>query len=155
MSAEGRGGRAPGGAPGSGLALRVLSIGVGVFLVAMAFNKLSWLMDGTVLLDRFVRWLADARPAVRWYLETIAIPAAPLFARLVPLGELTCGIALIAGFWPRIAAAVSLFMILNFHFATASYWSWEFLRDGTGPPLIGALLALALYRGKLPWGVRS
>ena len=144
-------GRAATSAPGASIGLRVLAICIGVFLVAMAFNKLAWFADGQMLLDRFLRWLPDARPAVRWYLETIAIPAAPLFARLVPLGELTCGIALIVGFWPRIAAALSLFMVLNFHFATGTYWSSEFLRDGTGLPLIGALLALTLNKGKLPF----
>ena len=148
-------GRAFGAAPASGAGLRVLAICVGVFLVAMAEGKLAWLTDSRLLLDRFLRWLPEAQPAVRWYLETIAIPAAPLFARLVPLGEFVCGIALIVGFWPRIAAAIALFMVLNFHFATASYWSWEFLRDGTGLPLIGALTALALNRATLPFSVRS
>ena len=154
MAVVGRGSLA-GGARGTGIGLRLMAICVGTFLIAMALNKLAWFTDSQLLLDRFLNWLPNAKPAVRWYLETIAIPAAPLFARLVPLGEFTCGIALIAGFWPRIAAALSLFMVLNFHFATASYWSSEFLRDGTGPPLIGALLALALNRGKLPFSIRD
>ena len=38
---------------------------------------------------------------------------------------------------------------------TASYWSADFLRDGTGPPLIGALLALALAGNRMPWVFRN
>ena len=46
-------------------------------------------------------------------------------------------------------------MVINFHFGTASYWSWDFLRDGTGPPLFGGLLALAIGGAKMPWCVKS
>jgi hypothetical protein len=31
------------------------------------------------------QWLPNATPSVRWYLETVCIPGAPLFARLVPI----------------------------------------------------------------------
>jgi hypothetical protein len=43
-----------------------------------------------------------------------------------------------------VAAAAALAMILNFHLATSSFSSAAFLRDGTGPPMMAALLALAL-----------
>ena len=147
--------RVSGSGARTGLGLRIAAICIGVFFVAMAFNKIAWLTDGNLLLQRFERWAPDARPSVRWYLETIAIPAAPLFARLVPIAEFSAGTALILGFWPRLVALLALFMILNFHFATASFWSWDFLRDGTGPPLFGALLAVAIGGGKMPWCVRS
>jgi uncharacterized membrane protein YphA (DoxX/SURF4 family) len=139
----------------AGIALRVLGICIGAFFIGMALNKVGWLTNSNLLLDRFVRWAPKARPAVRWYLETLAIPGAPIFARVIPIAEFSTGIALIVGFWPRLAAALALVMILNFHFATASFWSWEFLRDGTGPPLIGGLLALAIAGGRMPWTVRS
>lgn len=139
----------------TGMALRVLAVCVGIFLIAMALNKVSWLTDTNQLLGRFQRWAPNANPMVRWYLETVAIPGAAVFARLVPLGEFFGGIALIIGFMPRLAAALVLFMVLNFHFATGSYWSWEFLRDGTGLPLFGGLLALAVGAVKLPWSLRS
>lgn len=139
----------------TGIALRVLALCVGIFLIAMALNKVAWLTDTNQLLGRFQRWAPNAQPMVRWYLEHVAIPGAPIFARLVPLGEFFGGIALIVGFMPRLAAGLVLFMVLNFHFATGSYWAWEFLRDGTGLPLFGGLLALAVGATKLPWSVRS
>jgi uncharacterized membrane protein YphA (DoxX/SURF4 family) len=139
----------------SGLGLRLVAVCIGVFFIAMAFNKVAWLADGNLLLERFERWAPTARPAVRWYLEAIAIPGAPLFARLVPIAEFSAGTALILGFWPRLVALAALFMVLNFHFATASFWSWDFLRDGTGPPLIGGLLAIAIGAAKMPFSIRS
>jgi uncharacterized membrane protein YphA (DoxX/SURF4 family) len=139
----------------SGMGLRVLAVCLGVFFLAMAANKIGWITNGNLLLERFQRWAPNARPWVRWYLETIAIPGAPVFARLVPLAEFSTAIALIFGIWPRLAAALALLMVLNFHFATASFWSWEFLRDGTGPPVIGALLAIAIGGIRMPWVVRS
>ena len=147
--------RTGGGSGQTAIALRVLAIFVGVFFVAMAFNKIDWITNSNLLLERFQRWAPTARPWVRWYLETLAIPGAPIFARVVPIAEFAAGISLIIGFWPRLVAALALVMVLNFHFATASFWSWDFLRDGTGPPVIGALLALSIGGARLPWTIRS
>jgi hypothetical protein len=55
--------------------------------LAMALNKVAWVGDPTVLSGRFERWLPAAAPYARWYFEAIAIPGAPLFARLVPAAE--------------------------------------------------------------------
>jgi uncharacterized membrane protein YphA (DoxX/SURF4 family) len=139
----------------SGLALRILALCVGVFFLAMAANKIAWLTNSDLLLERFQRWAPHARPWVRWYLEKIAIPGAPVFARVVPIAEFCTSMALIIGFWPRLAAALALLMVLNFHFATASFWATDFLRDGTGPPLLGALLALAIGGNRMPWVFRN
>jgi uncharacterized membrane protein YphA (DoxX/SURF4 family) len=135
------------------LALRIMAITVGLFFVGMGLNKLAWLTDSGILVEKFHILSKGAPPIVRSYIETFAMPGAPVFARLVPLAEFTTALALILGFWTRLAALLALFMILNFHFATASFFHWEFLRDGTGPPLIGALLALAIAGGTLPWSL--
>ncbi len=134
------------------LALRFLAVMLGVFFLAMGLSKIEWLLDSDLLAARFARWLPDAAPYARWYLENVAIPGAPLFARLVPIGELCAAIALIVGIRVHVAAAVTLVMVLNFHFATSAF-SWEFLRDGTGPPVLGALFALAMAGRRLPFCV--
>jgi hypothetical protein len=51
-----------------------------------------------------------------------------------------------------VAAVVTLAMVFNFHFATSAF-SWEFLRDGTGPPVLGGLMALAIAGRQLPFCV--
>jgi hypothetical protein len=35
-------------------------------------------------------------------------------------------------------------LMLNFHFGTSAFFAWEFLRDGTGPPVIAALIAMLI-----------
>ena len=81
--------------------LRALSLVIGAFFIFMGIDKVGWLMDDAFLTGRLQEWLVTAPPPSRWYLETVAIPAAPLFARLVPLGELAAGAALVCGFRVR------------------------------------------------------
>lgn len=120
----------------------------------MGVSKLAWITSPDLLAQRFQRWLPDAAPYARVYLETIAIPAAPLFARLVPLGELAAGLALVTGLWSHIVAAVALVMVLNFHLATSAFSSTDFLRDGTGLPVLAGLLAIALSGRQLPFTLK-
>jgi uncharacterized membrane protein YphA (DoxX/SURF4 family) len=145
------------GAPASagvGIGLRLLAIAIGIFFIGMCSSKIAWFTNSDILLQKFQTiFLPKAPPIVRWYLETICIPGAPLFARLVPLGELTAGLALILGFWTRMAAFAAFVAVLNFHFATSAFWSVDFLRDGTGFPLLGGLLALAVAGARLPFSV--
>jgi uncharacterized membrane protein YphA (DoxX/SURF4 family) len=141
---------------GAGVALRLLAIAVGIFFLGMCSSKIAWFSNSGILLDKFQRiFLPKAPPVVRWYLETVCIPGTPLFARLVPLGEFVAGVSLIFGFWTRMAALAAFLMVLNFHFATSAFWSIDFLRDGTGFPLLGALLALAIAGGRLPFSASS
>ena len=132
------------GHPAERLALRGLAICIGVFFVAMGISKLARITEPALLGERFGSWLPTAEPYARWYLETVAIPGVSLFARLVPLAEIGTGAALIVGIRVRLVAGAAMFMVLNFHAATGAFSSWSFLRDGTGLPVLGALLALTL-----------
>jgi uncharacterized membrane protein YphA (DoxX/SURF4 family) len=133
--------------------LRVLSVVMGLFLVFMAIDKIGWLADDEFLTSRLYEWLETARPLNRWYLERIAIPGAPVFARLVMLGELSTGAALVLGFRVRLAATVALLMVLNFHFASDVLLRYSYLINGYGPPVVGSLLALAIGGTRLPFSV--
>jgi thiosulfate dehydrogenase [quinone] large subunit len=136
------------------IALRLLSIVMGGFMVLMAADKLAWFTDGGAFLSgRLHEWLEVARPAPRWYLENVAIPGVRAFSVLVPLGELATGVALLLGFRLRWAALVAMLMILNFHFASDILFRTSYLINGYGPPVIGALLALVIGGKKLPWTV--
>jgi uncharacterized membrane protein YphA (DoxX/SURF4 family) len=138
--------------------LRVLSVLMGVFLIFMGLDKVGWFTDGgEFLLARLSEWRDTARPAIRWYLDTFAIPGAPVFSKLVPLGELATGTALVLGFRVRVAAAVALLMVLNFHFASDILFRYSYLINGYGPPILGGLLALAIGGRRLPfsWSRRS
>ena len=137
------------------IALRILAIGLGVFFVAMSLNKIAWLTSPNLLSDRFLRWAPAASRSVRWYLETIALPAAPLLARAIPISEFCVGLAFIVGLWIRPAAALALFLVINFHFGTSALYAWEFFRDGTGPPVLAALVALVIGGRSLPVTIRG
>ena len=65
-------------------------------------------------------------------------------ARLVPLGELSAGVALIVGFWTPLFALIAFFMALNFQIASGALFRYSFLTSGYGLPVLGSTLALAL-----------
>ena len=133
--------------------LRALSVFMGVFLVFMGLGKTAWLTTHEILLAEFQRWQELAPPASLWYLETVAIPGVPVFARLVLLGELATGTALVLGYRVRLAATVALLMILNFHFASGIMFTYGYLTNGYGLPVLGGLFALAAGGAGLPFGV--
>jgi uncharacterized membrane protein YphA (DoxX/SURF4 family) len=133
----------------------VLSLFLGVFFLFMGLDKLAWLTDASLLTRQLNEWLETSPAASRWYVQTIAIPGAPVFARLVPVGELATGVALITGFQPRVAALVGLFMVLNFHFAMGVLLRYSYLWNGYGPPVLGGLLALVVGGARLPFSVSS
>lgn len=156
MPPTARGRPSGGGASGAAArGLRLMAVTFGVFLVFSGIDKLPWLTDSSLLSQRFDDWLEDATPFGRWYIETLAIPGAPLFARLAPIAEVAAGAALIVGFWMRLAATLAFVIALNFHLASGSFAEWAFLRDGMGLPVLGGLLALAIGGSKLPFSVST
>src|SRR5689334_14388852 len=101
------------------VALAMLRVCLGVFMCLFGFERASWLLDATPLSTQLASWLVDAAPVSRWYLERL-IPGAPVFARLVPLGAMISGLALTLGFWTRIAAAISLVVVLSLQLGAGS-----------------------------------
>ena len=141
-----RGGSTAGG-------LRVLSVLMGAFLVSMGCGKLGWFTDSSFLVAELRDYWGGAPAVSRWLIDTVAMPGAPLFARLVPLGELASGAALIAGFRVRLAAGVALLMVLNFHVTLGAIFQWAYLTNAYGLPVLGSLAALVLGGRRLPFSV--
>ena len=137
-------------------ALRVLSVCMGVFFLFMGLDKISWFAEPGLLTKQLQGWHGEAPETSRKYPDTVAIPGAPVVARIVPAGELAVGVALIAGIQVRCAAALAgLFMVLNFHFAMGVLLRYNYLWNGYGPPVLGSLLALAIGGARLPFSVAS
>ena len=63
-------------------------------------------------------------------------------------------LAFVVGLWIRPAAALALFLVLHFDFGTSALYAREFLRDGTGPPVLAALVALVIGGRSLPFTIR-
>ncbi|MBI3050751.1 MAG: DoxX family protein [Acidobacteria bacterium] len=135
------------------IGLRLLACLLGLFFVFNGLDKAAWLTDSGILAARLAGWLENAPPSTRWYIETVAMPGVPLFARLVPLAEFAAGAALVLGFWTRLAASVAFLLMANFHVARGFIYDPEFLIDGTGFPVLGGLLALAIGGSRLPLSV--
>jgi len=135
------------------LGLRALSLALGIFLSSMGLDKVAWLGDPGLLEAELRQWTSFAPAVSRWYVETLALPGVPVFARLVPLGEVSAGVALVLGYRVRLAAAVALVMILNFHVAMGVIFSAGYLTNGYGLPVVGGLAALALGGRHLPFGL--
>jgi len=131
--------------------LRVLSLALGVFFLFMGLDKLAWFASPSLLADQLAEWQKTAPAPSRWYLDTVAIPGAPVFARLVLVGELAVAAALLAGVYVRLAALAGFFMVANFHFAMGVMLAFSYLWNGYGPPVLGGLLALAVGGGRLPF----
>jgi uncharacterized membrane protein YphA (DoxX/SURF4 family) len=129
----------------SRLALNVVRICLGVFFLFEGMDKAAWLANPSLLVTNSLQnWARNGVAISRWYIENVCIPGAPVFARLVFLGEVATGIALLLGFWTRRASVVALFMVLNIHFAHSSLFKFGFLSQGDGLPVLAGLLALAI-----------
>lgn len=138
--------------PAYGLA--VLRVLLGVFFLFEGINKAAWLLDSTPLASQLTGWLENANALSRWYLTTVCLPGAKVFARLVMLGETATGVALILGVWPRLAATLALLMVLNIHLASGAFFQYRFLTNGYGFPVLGGLFALAMGAVHLPFSLR-
>ena len=138
---------------GAGVGLRALSMVIGLFLIWMAKDKVGWLLDSGALMSELERWRGLTSGSSLWYLEAVAIPYAVIFARLVPLAEFSAGAALMVGFNVRLTAGLALLMVLNFHFASGIMFTWGYLWNGFGPPVLGSLLALTIGGRVLPFSL--
>jgi uncharacterized membrane protein YphA (DoxX/SURF4 family) len=141
-----------GGRTGQSAGLMVIRVAVGVFLLFQGLEKLSWLLDTGPLGKQLASWLETATPASRWYVERL-LPATPVFARLVVLGEIAAGLALVVGFWTRLAAGLAFLMVLNYQVAGGAIFRYSFVTLPNALPVLGALLGLAIGGSRLPLSV--
>ena len=140
-----------------GTGLTLLRIFIGVFFIFEGLGKIRWFVNTSQLAGMFSSWSQTAAPGSvsHWYLDHIALPGLSVFARLVPLGEITSGLALVLGFWTPFFAFVALFMALNFQIASGAVFKYGFLTSGYGLPVLGATLALVIGGVRLPWSIRG
>jgi uncharacterized membrane protein YphA (DoxX/SURF4 family) len=126
--------------------LTVLRLCLGVFFVFEGLGKIRWFTDPSILASQLNGWLqaAPVGSPSHIYLTRVAIPGTAVFARLVPLSEMVCGLAMIAGFWTPFFALAACVMVLNFHVGSGALFKYSFLTNGYGLPVVGGTLALAV-----------
>jgi len=140
-----------------GAGLAVLRILLGVFFLFQGIGRLSWFGSSLVLARQLDAWLRGVSPASisARYLTRFIMPHTAVFARLVPTGELAAGLAMLFGFWTPFFAFLAFCMVLNFHIASGAIFTYGFLTNGYGLPVLGSTLALTLGGVRLPWSIRS
>jgi uncharacterized membrane protein YphA (DoxX/SURF4 family) len=139
-----------------GTGLAIIRIALGIFFIFEGLGKLRWFANPSILGTQLAGWhqaVASGSYSAR-YLDHVAIPGVAIFARLVPLGELGSGIALVVGFWTPLFALIAFCMALNFQFASGALFKYSFLTSGYGLPVLGATLGLAIGGVRLRWSVR-
>lgn len=141
-------------APPPARGLTVLRVFLGVFFLFEGISKIGWLTDPSPLTTQLTGYLQSANQWNRAYLETVCIPGAAVFARLVLFGELATGVSFILGAYARYAAIAAFLMVLNIHFASGILFEYRFLTNGYALPVLGGLLALAIGGASLPLSFR-
>ncbi len=140
-----------------GNGLSILRICIGVFFIFEGIGKIGWFTNTSLLANQLAGW-AQAVPAGSWshiYLERVAMPYSTIFARLVPLGEIGSGVAMVVGLWTPLFAFIAFFMALNFQVASGALFKYSALTSGYALPVLGATLALAIGGVRLPWSILS
>ena len=120
-------------------------------------NARSEVLNPSLLSEQLAGWEHSVRPGSfsAQYLQRAAIPFAGVLARVVPVGQITAGLAMIAGFWTPLFAFIALVMIVNFYVASGAIFTFGFLTNPYGLPVLGGTLALAIGGVRLPLGLRS
>jgi uncharacterized membrane protein YphA (DoxX/SURF4 family) len=137
------------------IGLAILRVFLGVFFLFEGIGKARWFIDSSILAQQLAQWHQTV-PASSWsarFLEHVAIPFTSVFARLVPIGEISCGLAMVLGLWTDIFGAIALLMVTSFHLASGAMFHYAFLTNGYGLPVLGGTLALAFGGVRLPWSL--
>ena len=139
-----------------GTGLAIIRICIGIVFLFTGLNKYKWFFDSSILSGQLSNWMQGVAPGSlsHMYLERFAIAHVGLFARLVPLGEIACGVALVLGVWTPVAAFIAFLLVLNYHVASGAIFKYSFLTLGYGLPILGPTLGLAIGGVRLPWSLR-
>jgi uncharacterized membrane protein YphA (DoxX/SURF4 family) len=139
-----------------GTGLTVLRILLGVFFLFQGVSHVRWLLDPSPLSQQLATWEHSARAGSisAQYLQRVAMPFAGVLARLVPLGQIGAGLAMIAGFWTTLFAFIAFVMVVNFHIASGAIFTYGYLMNPYGLPVLGGTLALTIGGVRLPWSIR-
>jgi uncharacterized membrane protein YphA (DoxX/SURF4 family) len=138
-----------------GMGLTLLRILLGVFFLVHGIADLRWLLDPSLLSQQLATWshAVTAGSMSALYLRRVAMPFAPVLARLIPLAEIGAGFGMIAGFWTPLVACVAFVIVLNDHVASGAIFRYSFLANPDGLPVLGGTLALMIGGVRLPLSV--
>jgi PQQ-dependent catabolism-associated beta-propeller protein len=145
-------------------AVALLRIVVGAWFLKAVWTKISWgvaagMVPYPMVSPRFIAFhpkrvaeFAAGNP-IGWYkdfLETTVLPHASLFATLQTIGEVAVGLGLLFGILTRLAAAIGLFLALNY--GLANQWM-SFGQQGFHLLLVVSMAMFLVTGAGRVWGV--
>ena len=127
----------------------IVRILTGVLFVAEGLSKITGDFVRGGFAEPARRMAAATFPFWKRFLESAVLPHATLFAWLVALGELAIGVALIAGFLTRAAAAAGALLMLTIVLGAArpeagAAWD-DWITEGLTPKLALLLFVLLAF----------
>lgn len=125
---------------------------LGVIFLYSVGIKLFTPLSVTVQIESFVGkyGVTHAYPWYRGFLQDVVMHHVGLFGALIVIGEVYVGLALLFGITTRLAAAIAIFLLLNF-MATKGAMPWN--GSVSDPPDIVLGLVVMIGAAGRTWGV--
>lgn len=107
----------------SGIALALFRMYAGCFWLAYGTSKFepNWAGGKHEFLEAVTFSAKDTTEPFKGFLLNFVVPHQAVFAELIAYGETLVGIALLLGLLTKIGAAGSIFLALNYFFATGKF----------------------------------
>jgi uncharacterized membrane protein YphA (DoxX/SURF4 family) len=124
----------------------VLRLALALLFLHAGYDKWSsgWMQSAQPLQDDLASYHAHASGIQLRYLDAVAIPYAPLWSRLMTLGELAVGASLLLGLLARLGSFAGIFMVVNFHAANGNLFSASMIGSPWAALLLAGLLVTML-----------
>jgi uncharacterized membrane protein YphA (DoxX/SURF4 family) len=96
--------------------LALVRVSAGVLFLASALDKTTsgWLTTGQPLVKSVQQNLDKSEGFYRSFLEGTVLPQAPVFTRLITIGEWVVGVSLLLGLLTRVGAFAGMWLLLNY-----------------------------------------
>jgi thiosulfate dehydrogenase [quinone] large subunit len=124
----------------------ILRLALGALLLHAGYDKWSsgWLQSSQELSENLASYHEHATGVQLRYLDTVAIPYAGVWSKLMTVGEAAVGISLLLGLLVRLGSLVGIFMVVNFHIANGNMFSVNVIGSPWAALLLAGLLVTLL-----------
>ena len=131
----------------------VLRLAIGGLFLSLGIGKIheGWLTDPAPLEKSLNNFHQHAAGPQLTYLDSVAIPYAGIWSKLMAVGETAVAVSLLLGLLVRLSSLVAIIMVANLHAATGNLFSLNFFGSPWAAVLIAGLLVLFLARAGR-WG---
>ena len=132
----------------SNIQILFIRLAIGGLFLSIGLEKYhsGWLTNSQPLLDSLEHYLQHAAGVQLTYLNSVAIPYASIWSKLMTIGELAVAISLLLGLFVRFSSLIAIVMVLNFSAANGNLFSLNFFGSPWAALLLAGLLTTFLAR---------